>query len=359
MAKVLVALSEWGYWGEELVGPLEALDAQGYETVFMTPRGRRPRALPPSMEAGYFDPPLDKIVTDEYYARKTREIDSSARLASPINLSKWFPERPYFNASNFGHALEQYHSDRAESWKQLEEYDALLIVGGSGPIVDMANNQRLHDVILGFYEPGQADRGRVLRRRLPGLRPRLDRAQEHHLGQARHRPLPWSTTTRTAPASSTSTSTWARRRTRWSTSCATRPAPTVSSTAASARRDRRSSTTRSCRGRSTPDSRLAGEKMVEVLEQRSAPLGLVGASSDCGFWALDCRDWCMIAPQSSAKNQNAKIRGREQTCAREPAASHHRAVPGRRHQVHVRQPRHRRAGLPRRARAVLPTSSTS
>ena len=151
MAKVLVALSEWGYWGEELVGPLEALDAKKYETVFMTPRGRRPRALPPSMEAGYFDPPLDKVVTDEYYARKTREIDSSARLTSPINLSKWFPERPYFNASNFGHALEQYHNDRAESWKQLEEYDALLMVGGSGPLIDMVNNQRLHDVILGFY----------------------------------------------------------------------------------------------------------------------------------------------------------------------------------------------------------------
>jgi putative intracellular protease/amidase len=151
MAKVLVVLSEWGYWGEELVGPLEVLDAKGYETVFMTPRGRRPRALPPSMEAGYFDPPLKKIVTDEHYASKTREINSSPRLDNPVNLSKWFPERPYFNDANFGHALEKYYNDRAECWKQLEEYDALLMVGGSGPMLDMVNNQRLHDVILGFY----------------------------------------------------------------------------------------------------------------------------------------------------------------------------------------------------------------
>lgn len=28
--KILVVLSEWGYWGEELVGPLEVLDARGY-----------------------------------------------------------------------------------------------------------------------------------------------------------------------------------------------------------------------------------------------------------------------------------------------------------------------------------------
>src|SRR5262245_30353643 len=151
MAKVLVALSEWGYWGEELVGPLEVLDAKGYQTVFLTPRGRRPRALPPSMEPGYFDPPLKKVVTDEHYARKTREIDSSSRLDNPINLSKWFPEPPYFNDADFGHGLEKYHNDRAACWAQLEEYDALLIVGGSGPMIDMVNNQRLHDVILGFY----------------------------------------------------------------------------------------------------------------------------------------------------------------------------------------------------------------
>ena len=30
MKKVLTVLSEWGFWGEELVGPLEVLDAAGY-----------------------------------------------------------------------------------------------------------------------------------------------------------------------------------------------------------------------------------------------------------------------------------------------------------------------------------------
>ncbi len=37
----------------------------------------------------------------------------------------------------------------------MEKYDALLLVGGSGPILDMVNNQRLHDVILGFYNAGK------------------------------------------------------------------------------------------------------------------------------------------------------------------------------------------------------------
>ena len=148
--KVLVGISEYGFWGEELVGPLDVLDAKGYQTVFMTSKGRRAHALPPSMEAGYFDPPLHKIVTDEYYASKSREIDASPRLDNPINLAAWFPVRPYFNAPNFGHELEAYYNKRAECWKQLEEYDALLLPGGSGPMIDMVNNQQLHDVILGF-----------------------------------------------------------------------------------------------------------------------------------------------------------------------------------------------------------------
>ena len=151
MKRILFILSEWGYWGEELVAPLEVLDARGYETVFATPNGKRPHALPPSMQAGYFDPPLAKVVVDEHYAQKTREVDASSRLDNPINLSEWFPERPYFSAPNFAHGLEEYYSKRAKCWKDLEEYDALLMPGGSGPMVDMVNNQRVHDVILGSY----------------------------------------------------------------------------------------------------------------------------------------------------------------------------------------------------------------
>ena len=151
MKRILCCISEWGYWGEELVGPLEVLDAKGYDTVIMTPTGKRPPALPPSMDSSYIDPPLDKCVTSEYYAEKTREIDASERLDNPINLSEWFPQMPYFNSANFGHALEEYYSKRDACWQELEQYDALLLPGGSGPMVDMVNNERLHDVIMGFH----------------------------------------------------------------------------------------------------------------------------------------------------------------------------------------------------------------
>ncbi len=153
--RILTMLSEWGYWGEELVGPYDVLIERGYQIDFMTATGKKPPALPPSMAPGYLDPPLDKVVTDEHYAHRTTEIHESTLLATPIDLSGWFPAMPYFNSPNFGHALETYFTRRDECWQELAKYDALLLPGGSGPMVDMVNNERLHDVILGFLAQGK------------------------------------------------------------------------------------------------------------------------------------------------------------------------------------------------------------
>ena len=61
--RILVVLSEFGYWGEELVGPLSCFDENGYSVVFATPTGKQPHALPPSMDPDYLDPPLGRSVT--------------------------------------------------------------------------------------------------------------------------------------------------------------------------------------------------------------------------------------------------------------------------------------------------------
>ena len=45
MKRILIILSECGYWGEELVGPLETFDEAGYDVDFVTPTGKRPVAL--------------------------------------------------------------------------------------------------------------------------------------------------------------------------------------------------------------------------------------------------------------------------------------------------------------------------
>ena len=150
---ILIVLSEYGFWGEELVGPLETFDAAGYAVTFATPTGRRPVALPPSMDPEYIDPPLGRSVTSPAIAQKVRTIDKSTRLDNPLNISELMPARPYFSSHNLIRELEAYYKAAEEAQQGwLAPYNALLLVGGSGPIVDLANNQRVHDIILSFLK---------------------------------------------------------------------------------------------------------------------------------------------------------------------------------------------------------------
>lgn len=150
--RILVVLSEFGYWGEELMGPLEVFDAKGYRVTFLTPTGKRAPALPPSMDPDYVDPPLGRAVTTPDMARRVRDVDASDRLDNPLNLEALVPERPYYSSINYLRDLEDYNTRLAAAVGDLvNSFDALVIVGGSGPIVDLANNGRLHELVLGFH----------------------------------------------------------------------------------------------------------------------------------------------------------------------------------------------------------------
>jgi putative intracellular protease/amidase len=150
--RVLCVLSEWGYWGEELVGPLEMLDAGGYTVDFATPTGKRPVALTPSMDPSYVDPPLGRSVTSPEIAEKVKALDhpKNPRLDHPIDLSSWLPDYPYHSDACYLRLTEEYYGQLARFSERIHVYDALVLVGGSGPIVDMVNNHRVHDLILGF-----------------------------------------------------------------------------------------------------------------------------------------------------------------------------------------------------------------
>jgi putative intracellular protease/amidase len=171
--RVLVVLSEWGYWGEELVGPLDVFHAASYHVEFATANGKRPPALRTSTDPTFVDPPLGRPVVSEKMAKMTQTIDGKAaptdgkrghersewpwlvewshRLDLPHSLAAKLPELPYWSAPNYLRRMEEYYRNRAVAWDDfITPFDALLIVGGSGPMVDMANNQRVHDLILGF-----------------------------------------------------------------------------------------------------------------------------------------------------------------------------------------------------------------
>jgi putative intracellular protease/amidase len=118
--KILCILSEWGFWGEELVGPLHALDKQRYEVVFATSKGRRPVPLPPSEDPAFVDPPLGRAVTSEESARRIREVSESGRLDKPVNLSAWLPEKPYGSSPNYLREIERCNNRLDEIRAEIE-----------------------------------------------------------------------------------------------------------------------------------------------------------------------------------------------------------------------------------------------
>jgi putative intracellular protease/amidase len=150
--KVLIGLSEHGFWVEELLKPIDRLEEAGIEYDFITATGKLPFPDSASLDASYVDPPLGRPVTSKELAKRGKEADWEAMFANRMSLKDWFPVRPYLSAeTGYLQALEQFYTARAKAWERIEEYDALLLVGGGGPIVDMVNNNRLHNLILGFY----------------------------------------------------------------------------------------------------------------------------------------------------------------------------------------------------------------
>ncbi len=125
--KVLAILSEYGYWGIELVGPLNKLEAAGYTVDFMTPNGKPADALPPSFDSTYVDPPLGVCVTTKQHEDDVKAFIAKNRTSTPLSLKSYIPERPYYSATNFLRNLEQYYTKVKESVEFLtSEYDALL-----------------------------------------------------------------------------------------------------------------------------------------------------------------------------------------------------------------------------------------
>lgn len=155
--KVLVALSEHGFWVEELLKPLDRLDQAGIDYEFIVATGKTvPFPDAASLDPAYIDPPLGRPVTSKELAERAKKINWEAMFAGRHNLLDWMPVRPYLSAGDgYLQAMEEYYTKRAKAWERLADYDALLMVGGGGAVVDMANNPRLHDLILGFYYKGQ------------------------------------------------------------------------------------------------------------------------------------------------------------------------------------------------------------
>jgi putative intracellular protease/amidase len=153
--KVLCVVSEHGFWAQELLLPIDRLEAAGIAVDFACPTGAAPLPDAGSLDGDYVDPPLGRPVTSPEMAERARTTNWESYFKGRLSLRDLFPVRPYLSSGDYIAALETYYDARQRAWEQIGGYDGLLLVGGSGPIVDMVNNPRVHDLILGFHRAGK------------------------------------------------------------------------------------------------------------------------------------------------------------------------------------------------------------
>ena len=125
--KALILASNLGLWAEELQGPWDALTKAGIDVTLATRTGKKPLPLAFSMDPDFFDPVQQaKVNTPELVAR-AKALLAGGAWDNPIKIAD----------------------------AKMDDYDALVMVGGPGAPLDLTGNPAVHALIVQAYTSGK------------------------------------------------------------------------------------------------------------------------------------------------------------------------------------------------------------
>jgi len=122
--KVLILASNYGLWAEELQAPWDAFNQAGFEVVLATKTGKTPLPFKPSVDPDFMDPIQNYHVNPPEVVNRVREILATGEWSNPITI----------DVAN------------------MEDYAAIVIVGGPGAPLDLAGNIKVHELLLDAYK---------------------------------------------------------------------------------------------------------------------------------------------------------------------------------------------------------------
>jgi putative intracellular protease/amidase len=121
--KVAILASNLGLWAEELEAPWDALKNAGFELTLATPQGKKPLSLLFSVDPDFFDPVQRYNVNPPEVVERVREIYAHGEWDNPVPV----------NSLN------------------MDDYDAIVVVGGPGSPLDLAGNSKVHQLLEQAY----------------------------------------------------------------------------------------------------------------------------------------------------------------------------------------------------------------
>lgn len=122
--RVLVIATNYGLWAEELQAPWDALKAAGHDLTLATFRGMTPLPGKMSMDPDFIDPQQGVPINPQFVVDRVNEILDTGEWDNPIRTGD----------------------------ANMDDYDALVLVGGAGSALDIAGNMEVHDLVLKAYQ---------------------------------------------------------------------------------------------------------------------------------------------------------------------------------------------------------------
>lgn len=123
MAKVLVCATNYGAWGEELQAPWDILKQAGHTLTLATRFGKKPLPLTISVDPDFFDPIQKVYVNPKEVCDRTKALADGDEWANPVKFKD----------------------------AKMADYDAIVLTGGLGAMIDMCNDYFLHKLIMDAY----------------------------------------------------------------------------------------------------------------------------------------------------------------------------------------------------------------
>ncbi|MFP4362401.1 MAG: type 1 glutamine amidotransferase domain-containing protein, partial [Spirochaetia bacterium] len=122
--KVLILATNYGSWGEELQAPWDIIKKAGHDVTLATPLGKKPLPLQVSVDPEFFDPVIQAYTNPKEVCDRIKELVASDEWENPLKFSE----------------------------ANMDDYDAIVLTGGLGAMIDMANSWHVHQLIWKAYK---------------------------------------------------------------------------------------------------------------------------------------------------------------------------------------------------------------
>jgi putative intracellular protease/amidase len=156
---ILLVASKFGVWASELTLVAGTLMRAGYAVKIATEDGSPPHMLSPSLDPAFTDGAWRRsVVSTEEQALALRFLDPGSREHSLIeaanilnigNLAKPPQVGEYLRNPS---VLNAYKEALRQSLKLAEQFDAIVVAGGSGAVPGLMADRGLQSLILAFFD---------------------------------------------------------------------------------------------------------------------------------------------------------------------------------------------------------------